>query len=176
MAGCARHRLRTTGGSPNEIVMAPRSGAGISFDRNVDEVPPLGPGAVVVPDILVAEKLAEDEPRVRAPLADAAVRGDALVVGDALRAVDLAELVGRLERPVVVHRNRPRDRRSGRDVAAALGALLLVAGRCDQLARELAGGANVDERAILAADPAVHLVTVRAERFVALGRGVGGLL
>src|SRR3712207_8261547 len=32
-----------------------------------DEVPPLGPRAVVVADALVAEQLAEDEPRVRAP-------------------------------------------------------------------------------------------------------------
>src|SRR2546423_587886 len=43
------------------------------LDRDVYQVAPLRPGAVVVLDGLVAEELAKDEPRVGAPLADPAV-------------------------------------------------------------------------------------------------------
>jgi hypothetical protein len=60
------------------------------LDRDVDQIAPLGPGAVVVPDVLVAEQLAEDEPGMRAALTDPAVRRDRLVVRHALLPVDLA--------------------------------------------------------------------------------------
>src|SRR5205823_10139889 len=64
--------------------------SGPFLDRHVDEVPPLGPRAVVVADAVVAEQLAEHEPRVRGALADAAVR-DRLPVGrDPLGAVEVA--------------------------------------------------------------------------------------
>src|SRR5207249_2971408 len=35
---------------------------GLSFDRRGDQAPPLGPGAVVVPDVGVAEQVVQDEP------------------------------------------------------------------------------------------------------------------
>ena len=60
-----------------------------------------------------------------------------LPFSDALALVELAQLVGRLEGAVLVHGLRPRDVRRAGDVAAALGALLLVAGHRDQLARVL---------------------------------------
>ena len=107
--------VRTLGGRDDWIAVI---GQGSAFDRDVDEVAPLGPRAVVVLDVGVAEQLAEDEPGVRAALADAAV-GEHLLLGrDALRAVELAQLVGRLERAVVADRLRPRDRLRARDVAA----------------------------------------------------------
>src|SRR3954449_9599073 len=90
------------------------------LDRNVHEVAPLRPRAVVVADVLVAEQLAQHEPRVRAALADAAVRGHRQVGADALRAVELAQLLRRLERAVVPDGLGPRDRLGGRDVPAAL--------------------------------------------------------
>ena len=46
------------------------------LDRHVDEVAPLGPRAVVVLDVVAAEQLVQDEPRVRRALADAAVGDD----------------------------------------------------------------------------------------------------
>src|SRR2546429_5873250 len=120
--------------------------AASALDGDVDEVAPLGPRAVLVLDVLVAEQLAQDEPGVRAPLADPAVRRHLLVRRDALAAVELAQLVRRLERAVVADGLRPRDRLRRRDVTGARGALLLVAGRRHQLARVLLGAAHVDER------------------------------
>src|SRR6266699_4186863 len=46
------------------------------LDRRPHEVPPLRPGAVVVPDVRVSEEVLQDEPRVRRPLADSTI-GDA---------------------------------------------------------------------------------------------------
>ncbi len=66
---------------------------------------------------------------------------------DALRGVELAELVGVLEGAVLAHRRRPRDVRRAGDVAGALGALLRQRRRREQLAGELRRGADVDERA-----------------------------
>src|SRR6202035_441215 len=102
------------------------------LDRDVDEVPPLGPRAVVVLDVLASQELVQDEPRVRRALADPAVGDDRLAREDSLAAVEVGELVRRLERSVVAHGLRPRDRLRPGDVAAALGALLLVADGRDQ--------------------------------------------
>ena len=87
----------------------------------------------------MAEQVLQDEPGVRAPLADPAV-GDRLAPRiDALAAVDRAELVGRLEAAVLRDRGRPGDVLRAGDVAAALRAFLReVLGR-EQLARVLLG-------------------------------------
>src|ERR671915_1710400 len=113
------------------------AGTGDGRDRNVDEVSPFCPASVVVAHLLVPEQLPEHEPRVRAPLADAAVRDDLLVVRHALASVELLELAGGLERPVVADGARPGDRHCRPDVARALRALLLVTGRRDEVAGEL---------------------------------------
>src|SRR3989442_12141556 len=47
-----------------------RRGSGETLDRGPDEVPPLRPGAVVVPYIRVAEEVLQEEPRVRGPRSD----------------------------------------------------------------------------------------------------------
>src|ERR671927_390249 len=84
---------------------------------------PLGPGAVVVADLRVAKELTQHEPGVRRPLADAAVRHDILVRGNALAAVQLAQLLRRLERAVLVDRLAPRNVRRARNVPAPLSRL-----------------------------------------------------
>ena len=121
-------------------------GAYVLLDRHVDQVAPLGPRAVVVLDVVLAEQLVQHEPGVRRALADPAVGDDRVVAVDhALAGVELAQLVGGLEGAVLLHRLRPRDRGRAGDVAGALRALLLVAGHRDQLARELLRRAHVDE-------------------------------
>ena len=64
-----------------------RPGRSALFDRHVDEVAPLGPRAVVVLDVLLAEQLVQHEPGVRRALADPAVGDDRLAVRDPLAAV-----------------------------------------------------------------------------------------
>src|SRR5688572_11984219 len=78
-------------------------------DRHVHEVAPLGPRPVVVSDVLVTEQLPQDEPGVGAALADPAVRGHRFVLGHALAAVKLPQLVNGLERAVVLDGAGPRD-------------------------------------------------------------------
>ena len=48
----------------------------VLLDRDVDHVAPLGPGAVVVLDVVLAEQLVQHEPGVRRALADPAVGDD----------------------------------------------------------------------------------------------------
>src|SRR5687768_1250466 len=93
------------------------------LDGRADEVAPLGPRAVVVPDVLHAHQVLEDEPGVARALADAAV-GDGRPVGlDAGGAVELLQVVGGLESTVLVARLAPGHARRARDVAAALAGL-----------------------------------------------------
>src|SRR3954467_3363442 len=106
---------------------------GAFFDGHVDEIAPLGPGAVVVSHPFEAEQLAEDEPRMGAALTDPAVGGHFLVGRDPLAAVELAELLGRLEGAVVAHGTRPRDRDCARNVPGPLRAFLLVPGGRDEV-------------------------------------------
>src|SRR3990170_7787574 len=70
-------------------------------NRHADERAVLGPGAVVVLHVLLAEQLLEHEPGVRGALADAAVRDGVLAPVDAGLGVDLLQLVVVAERSVV---------------------------------------------------------------------------
>ena len=76
------------------------AGLDVLLDRDVDQVAPLGPGAVVVLDVVLAEQLVQDEPGVRGALADPAVGDHRLAVLEhAGLGVELAQLVGRLNVP-----------------------------------------------------------------------------
>src|SRR4051812_44889941 len=135
------------------------------LDGYADHAAPLGPRPVVVADAAEAEQLVQHEPRVARPLADAAVRDDVLVAGDALARIQRVELLAALERPVLAHGLRPRDRGGARDVARALRGLA-HARRGDDLAVELGGRADVHERQGRIADPRQDVVAERAERRV----------
>ena len=63
-------------------------GTGFVDDGGADEVAPLGPGAVVVADLVEAQQILEDEPGVRTALADAAVGDDFVFAGDAFGLVE----------------------------------------------------------------------------------------
>src|SRR5688500_4186806 len=67
------------------------------LDRYTDERAVLGPAAVVVADVGVAEQLRQHEPCVAGALADAAVDGHIAVGGHALCGVQVAQLVVRPE-------------------------------------------------------------------------------
>src|SRR5713226_860943 len=101
-------------------VELPRGGGDFLFDRRAHQVAPLGPRAVVVPDVLVTEQILQHKPRMRAALTDAAVGDDLLVPSDALAAVQLAERVGGLEGAVFSDRLRPRNAGRAGNVPAAL--------------------------------------------------------
>ena len=64
------------------------------LNRNVDEVAPLGPRAIVVLDVGLAEQLVKYEPRVGGALADPAVGDDRIASQNSLAAIQFAELVG----------------------------------------------------------------------------------
>src|SRR3712207_2941455 len=95
--------------NPSPITHNTSLTTGSPLDRCTDHVAPLGPRAVVVADVRVAEQLVQHEPGVRGALADAAVDDDVLVWGDALGAVQLLELIRRLEGAVLGDRPRPGD-------------------------------------------------------------------
>src|SRR3712207_1232443 len=105
-----------------------------ALDGGAHQVAPLGPGPVVVPDLLVAQEVGQDEPRVRRTLPDAAVRYDVVVAFEPRPALaDLLELVGTLEGPVLPHRPRPRHVSSTRDVPAPQSTLLRVVEHVQEL-------------------------------------------
>src|SRR5947209_2393926 len=115
------------------------------LDRRADQVAPLGPRAVVVLHVAEPEEILQHEPRVARALADAAIRDHRLVGRDALRAVQRLQLVGALERPIVVARLRPRDALRAGNVPTTLTGFGET-GRREDLAGELLRTAHVDER------------------------------
>src|SRR6185295_17915545 len=110
-----------------------------------DQIAPLGPRPVGVLHVLEPEQMLERKPRQARPLADAAVGDDRLVAADALRRVELAQLVEVLERPVLVAVLPPRNALRAGNVTAAL-ARLRQSGRRQDLAGEFIRAADVDER------------------------------
>ena len=79
------------------------------LDGRANQVSPLGPGAVVVADVLDAHEVFEDKPGVRAALTDAAVCDDFAVAADAFRAVELLQRVEALECAIFVDGLGPGD-------------------------------------------------------------------
>src|SRR6266508_2225702 len=124
--------------------MRRRALSGWVFDRHADDGAVFGPRAVVVLDVLEAQELFQDEPAKRRALANAAVGNHVLIAGDAFAAVELAQLVGSLERAVLVGCLVPRDVRGAWYVAGALGSLGHT-WRGDDLAVELGWRAHVDQ-------------------------------
>src|SRR6478672_4441421 len=144
---------------------------GSPLDRDAHGVAPLGPRAVVVAHRLETEQVRQDEPRVRRALADAAVR-DHVVRGreSLLLQVDGLEVLTGLERAVLVGRTCPRHGLGAGDVSAAHRTLLRVVGHVQQLARVLAGGADVDE---WLAEMREHVVLEGTDRgVVTVGHGI----
>src|SRR6266545_5790443 len=113
-------RVGGEAGGPGREARPARRRALTLLYRCADERAVLGPGPVVVPDGPVAEQLGEREPRVARALADPAVGDDLPIRGHALTFVQGLELVGRLERSVLVRRLDPRDVRGRWDVARHL--------------------------------------------------------
>ena len=72
---------RRAAGAPPDCD-APATLLDVLLDRDVDQVAPLGPRAVVVLDVVLAEQLVEHEPGVRRALADPAVGDHRLAVLD----------------------------------------------------------------------------------------------
>src|SRR4051794_32935065 len=151
----------------------PRRGYGmrrlgdVLLHRQADHAAPLGPRAVVVLDVVDPEQLVQHEPGVRAALADAAVGDDRRsLADDALAGVQVAQLVGGLERAVLLDRLRPGHRGRAGDMATALRALLLVARHRDLLAAELLRRAHVNQVHVLP-ERREHLIAARADALVA---------
>src|SRR6266851_4124948 len=125
------------------------SSTGFVDDGRADKVAPFGPGAVVVADLADAEQVLQNEPSVRATLADAAVGDDFVFSGNALGLVEFFQVVEGLEGAVFVRSLRPRDIRGLGNMAGALRGFG-HARRGDDLAGELIDGANVNELTRLA--------------------------
>src|SRR5882762_4079678 len=142
-------------------------GACFVDDGGADEVAPLGPGAVVVANLVEAQQILEDEPGVRAALADAAVGDDFVFAVDALGFVKFLQVVVGLEGAVFVGGLRPRNIRGLWNVTGALGSFG-HARRGDDLAGEFVDGANVNEL------PGFAAVDDRRDFFLAGTNGIVG--
>src|SRR5712664_4289607 len=150
------------------------SSAALVDDGRADKVAPFGPGAVVVADLAEAEQILEDEPGVRAALADAAVGDDFVFSGNALGLVEFFQVVEGFESAVFIGSLRPRDIRGLGNVAGALRGFG-HARRSDDLAGELIDGANVNELAGLASlENGEDFFFVSAQGFVGAGDVIGG--
>src|SRR5260370_8751333 len=109
----------------------------------------------------------EDEPSVRATLADAAVGDDFVFAGNALGLVEFLQVVEGLEGAIFVRSLGPGDIRGLGNMAGALGGFG-HAWRGDDLACELIDGADVDELAGFAA------LEGGEDFFLASARGICG--
>src|SRR6185436_4699972 len=105
------------------------------------------------------------EPCEARALADAAVRDDRTVAGDALIGVQLLQLRFALERAVVVAVLSPGDALRAWNVAAALAGFR-KSRRREDLARELRGTADVDELRLLLRRRLLHVRQERTQRHI----------
>src|SRR5215212_6763230 len=119
----------------------------LALYRGADQVAPLGPRTVVVAYVVVAEEVGEHEPGVGGPLPDPAVGYYVFSPAEAgLALVDLTQLVGALEGPVLPDRPRPRHVRGPGNVTAPERPFLRIVGHVEELALVLAGAPHVNER------------------------------
>src|SRR4051812_42683540 len=142
------------------------------LDRGTHQGAVFRPTTVVVLDVLVSQQFLQHEPGVRRALTDSAVGDGFLLSVQSGLGVQLGQVLVGLEGPVLVGRLAPRNVDSAGDMPWALALLLREVGGREDLARELVGGAHVDE--VLAADSGDDLVTERADRVIRLLGGVAG--
>src|SRR5215467_7626998 len=174
----ARAVRRNFGGrqtvSPSSGGNAGLRGARFIHDGSADEVAPLGPGAVIVANLVEAEQILEREPRVRAALTDAAVGDDFARTADALIAIELLQIVEGLESAVLVSGLRPGNIGGLGNMAGALRGFAHPRRR-DDFAGELINGTNVDELAgLLAVEDRGDVFLESADGFVGGRNAIGG--
>src|ERR1700722_9011308 len=126
------------------------------LDRGAHQGAVFRPTAVVVLDVLVAEQFLQNEPGVRGPLTDPAIRDGLLRPVQPGVGVQLGQLVVGLESAVLVGGLTPRHVERSWDVAGPLALFLRQMGRRQDLAGELLGGAHVDQ--VFHVDRGDHLV------------------
>src|SRR6266850_533725 len=169
--GLKTRHYKSSAGGGGLLLLA---GTGFVDDGGPDEVTPLGPRAVVVAHVVVAEQILQNEPGMRAAFPDAAVGDDLVGSGDALGLIELLKILERLEGAVLVGSLRPRDICGFGDVSRALGGFV-HSRRSNDLSGELVDGTNIHELAGLAA---VHygknIVFVGAKGFIEAGDAIGG--
>src|SRR5690606_23298542 len=131
---------------PDIVTRSDRAGLAAGDDRHAHGAAPLRPRAVVVPDVLEAEEVLQHEPRVAGALTDAAVGDDGVaVLQSGAVAVDGLELFAGLEAAVLGDRLAPGHALRGRDVAGPQRALLRVGGCGGALTAVLLRRADIDE-------------------------------
>src|SRR5215204_4612365 len=147
----------------------------LSLYGSPHQVTPLGPGAVVVTHALITEEVIQDEPRVGRALSYPAIGYDVVPLAEAdLFLVDLLQLIGALEGPILPHGPRPWHVRGTGDMPSPEGALLRVVGHVEQLSPVLAGAPHVDQLTPGLQVP-VHVLLERPyPGVVPLGNGVLG--
>src|SRR5579884_2496538 len=105
------------------------------LNRCSDEIPPLGPRAIVVSNSRIAQQVGENKPGMGRSLADTAVGDHLHVQRDlVLLLIDLPQLLGRPKGAVVwVGSGRPRDVLRVGNVSSPLRSLLRVVHHMKQL-------------------------------------------
>src|SRR5579875_2616888 len=118
------------------------------FDGSAYQIAPFRPGAVVITDTWIAKQAGQDEPGMRGTLTDTAVRDDVVLRLDILAAVDLAQLLSRLERTVGIGGSGPGYVLGSGNMATALRTLLRIVHHMQQLAGIFLRRAHVDQATI----------------------------
>src|SRR6478752_5476878 len=141
------------------------------IDRQADDIAVLSPGTVIIGD-LVAKQARQDEPAMARSLADPAGRDDRLRAVDADLGIELPQLLDRLDRAIsLVYCACPGQVDGAWDMAGA-ERQFLEPSRCDDLARELVGRADVEDAGIRLLFDDIHDIgQPRAQRAVGLGDG-----
>src|SRR5215212_5261239 len=117
----------------------------LSLYGSPHQVTPLGPGAVVVTHALITEKVIQNEPRVGRALSNSAIGYYVVPLAEAdLSLVDLLQLIGALEGPILPHSPRPRHVSGPWDVPSPESAFLWVVRHVKELAPVLTGTPYVD--------------------------------
>src|SRR5215211_2626439 len=116
----------------------------LSLYGSPHQVTPLGPRAVVVTHALITEEVLQDEPRVGRALSYPAISYYVVPLAEAdLSLVDLLQLIGALEGPILPHGPRPRHVRGPWDVPSPESALLWVVRHVKELAPVLTGTPHI---------------------------------
>ena len=154
--------------SPSDVSKTPQSWPELNllFDWGSHDAAPLGPGAIVIADVAVSQKLSQNEPRMRRPFADPAVGDGLFAAVDSLAAIKNLQVISRFEGSILRHSLSPRHVGCARDVPAALGAFLGQVLRGQKLAGILGGGPDVDQGDAARVNFAQHLIAVGADVLV----------
>src|SRR5579884_3765601 len=114
------------------------------FNRDTNNIAPLGPGTIVIAYTRIAQQLCQDKPGMGRTLTNTTIGNDLVIWCYPFATIDLAKFLRRFEGTVRIGRDGPRNIFCSRDMTTTLCTFLRIVDHMQQFATILLWRAHIN--------------------------------